>query len=161
MSIAVSVQVKPSRLLRALFGLLLLVVALLPLWLMLAQDRAGARQWDGALACGLWLACIAAWFQARGLWLVRELEFTRDGQLFLHGLRDGRQKVVILPGSTIWSWCLVLRLQCVTLEGQMAATRLVVVAMPDSVSAVQMRALQVACRWQQARHIDAGVQKNL
>ena len=163
MSIAVSVRIKPSCLLRSLFVLLLLTVVLLGLWLLIVQGHALARQrvWAGALACSLWLACIVAWLQARPLWQVRHLEFLPDGQLFLHMATGGRQKAVILPGSTLWASCLMLRLQCLGADGEVLGASVVVAVMPDSVSADQMRALQVACRWQQARHIDAIAQKNL
>lgn len=161
MSIAVSVTVKPSLLLRSLFGMVLLVVAMLGLWLLIAQDHALVHQrlWAGGLACGLWLVSVAAWWQARVLWQVRELEFLPDGQLFLRGANGTRQKTVILPGSTLWTSCLILRLQCLGAGGEVASASQVVAVMPDSVSAEQMRALQVACRWQQARQIDASAQK--
>lgn len=161
MSIAVSVSVKPSLLLRSLFGMVLLAVATLGLWLLIAQEHALAHQrlQASALACGLWLAGIAAWLQAKALWQVRQLEFLPDGQLFLHAANGTRQKAVILSGSTFWTSCLILRLQCLGTGGDVAAASLVVAVMPDSVSAEQMRALQVACRWQQARQIDASAQK--
>lgn len=163
MSIAVSVRIKPSLLLRTLFVLILLTVALLGLWLLIAPDHAltHRRLWADVLAGGLWLACFVAWRQARPLWQMRQLEFLPDGQLFLYDVDGGRLKALILPGSTLWASCLMLRLQCLEAGGGMAGASLMVAVMPDSVSAEQMRALQVACRWQQARHIDANAQKNL
>ncbi len=151
MSIAVSVRIAPSLLLRSLFGLMLVAVALTGLWLLMAPDHALASHGAATvvLALLLWLACALAWWQVRPLWQVRRLEFLADGQLFLH-TAGGRRKVLILPGSTLWSWCLMLRLKSPDAGGKVV----VVAVMPDSVSADQMRALQVACRWQQARHID-------
>lgn len=151
MSIAVSADIKPSRLLLLVNGFACLCVALMgvlvPFW------TPGNWSWLERLA--LALACVLAAVVALVL-VLRErkiiwLHISASGQIRVveHLLPSARAKpqvmkaglAQLLAGSTIWPGMLFLRLR---LENGKTRT---IPILTDSVSEDTFRALSVACRW--------------
>lgn len=173
MSIAVAVRIRPSLLLRIMLVLLLAAVAALALWLLIGRGHAlsGQRGLAAAMALALLLAAAAAWRQSRRIWRPCRLDVLASGQLFLTWAGAARQPVRMLPGSTLWPACLLLCLQETGSEelvarlpgsaGELRLRRHVLPVLPDSVSAAELRALLVACRWLEARQGEAGGKKIL
>ncbi|MET2990336.1 protein YgfX [Herbaspirillum seropedicae] len=152
MSIAVSADIKPSRLLLLVTGFACLCVALtgvlLCVWL------PGSWSWPARIA--LALACIIAagvalltvlrerktiWLHISGTGQIRVVEHLLAAssrtkpQVMSAGLAQ------LLAGSTIWPGMLFLRLRL-----ESGKTRTIPV-LSDSVSEDTFRALSVACRW--------------
>ena len=144
MSIALSVVVRPSRLLRC--GLLLFGAAHGALALALYAGVAAPLAWPGAVA-GAALLCA-------GLLVHAALRRRTPHQIDVSGVGElrvtvqhhsgaplaGPARMRLLPGSTIWPQLLVLRLG--------AAPRgavLTLPVLPDSLPPAQFRALAVAC----------------
>ena len=152
MSIAVSADIKPSRLLLILTAAMAVMVAAIGVLL--------AFLWPGHLSfitrISSAIACIGA---AGGVfWLILHnrkvvwLHVSGTGQIRLveHHVaahsRSAKQVMrggvaQLLAGSTIWPSVLVLRLR---LEDGRIRT---IPVLPDSVSQESFQALQVACRW--------------
>lgn len=151
MSIAVSADIKPSRLLLTLMAIIVVAVAFAGAVFTFVQ----VGQLSFVLRISLVLACMLA----AGL-AFRLMQQNRIG-VWLHISGTGQIKLVehyalerhvaslvicdslaqLLPGSTLWSNLLLLRLR---LEGGRVRT---IFILPDSVLPETFRALQVACRW--------------
>ncbi|MFP5392708.1 MAG: protein YgfX [Gammaproteobacteria bacterium] len=153
MSIALSVLVRPSRLLRwalAAHGAVLGALALA-----LLSGRAGPVAWPGALAAMAGLAACA---------LVRAALLARTAhQIDVSGLGELRVTVKhhestavgtassqpvsmrLLPGSTLWPYLLVLLLARRDSQRRRGAV-LALLVLPDSLPPDQFAALAVACR---------------
>jgi len=128
MSIAVSVFVRPSRLLRLLQGgfclSLALMAAALPLW-------QGAPLAAAALAA-LWAAVYPG--------KPAHIDISGVGRIRLTVYRKQGLDVRLLPGSTFWPQLMLLRLR-----PESGRTRWLLV-LPDSVAAPQFRRLALALR---------------
>lgn len=128
MSIAVSVFVRPSRLLRLLqggFGLsLALMAAAAPLW----------------QALPLAAAALAALWAAVHPGKPAHIDISGVGRIRLTVYRKQGLEVSLVPGSTFWPQLMLLRLQ----PGQGRPRWLLV--LPDSVAAPQFRRLALALR---------------
>lgn len=155
MTIAVSVVVKPSRLLLSVLVLLCIGVALVGIAIGLGVV--------GELSAWVRLACLLCCFAAAGGGLVHAvkrrrnyyLDISGSGQIRLrhmaHGPVDvfksniipheGGMLVVLLADSTLWPRFLMLRLQE---DGGIVH---VLPVLPDSLPVESFRALGVACRW--------------
>ncbi|NUT59554.1 protein YgfX [Herbaspirillum sp. C9C3] len=151
MSIAVSADIKPSRLLLLVTVLACLCVALTGV--ALAFGMPGSLSW--VLRIALAVACVLAAALALVLVLrdrkVIWLHISGTGQIRVveHLLPSARAKpqvmkaglAQLLAGSTIWPGMLFLRLR---LENGRTRT---IPILTDSVSEDTFRALSVACRW--------------
>ncbi|BEV15016.1 flagellar hook-length control protein [Herbaspirillum sp. DW155] len=151
MSIAVSADIKPSRLLLLVSAFASLCVALTGV--LLAFGMSGSLSWTAR--CLLAMACILAAALALALVLrgrkVIWLHISGTGQIRVveHLLPSARAKpqvmkaglAQLLAGSTIWPGMLFLRLR---LENGKTRT---IPILTDSVSEDTFRALSVACRW--------------
>lgn len=152
MSIAVSADIKPSR-------LLLVVMATLSAGFALGGVAAGlllTSRWSlwwrlaivliTVLVAAIGFYCVlrsrrTVWLHISGTGQIRLVEHRQQGnaKLARQVMKGGLAQ--LLPGSTIWSGLLLLRLR---LEG--GGTRIVPI-LPDSVSKETFKALKVACRW--------------
>lgn len=151
MSIAVSADIKPSRLLLLVTGFACLCVALTGILVSLLLP--GTLSWSARI--GLAGLCILAAALALVLVLrdrkVIWLHISGTGQIRVveHLVQSARAKpqvmkaglAQLLGGSTIWPGMLFLRLR---LENGKIRT---IPILPDSVSEDAFRALSVACRW--------------
>ncbi len=152
MSIAVSADIKPSRLLLILMAVAAAAVALLGIIFAFAL----VGQLSFILRISLAVICVVA--ASLAFWLVLQnrkavwLHVSGTGQIRLvehHAvIRDQAGSQVmrgglaqLLAGSTVWPNLLLLRLR---LENGRIRT---IPILPDSVSQETFRALQVACRW--------------
>ena len=142
MSIALSVIVRPSRLLRLVLALYggahaAMAAALLLGWVGPLRAQAGA-----AAACAL--AAALAWRHCCSIGTVYRIDVSGLGALRLtvqQAEQGGQGEAMrVLPGSTIWPWLLCLRLA--GLDGR---RRLLLIA-PDSLPPGALRALTVALR---------------
>jgi toxin CptA len=129
MSIAVSVIVRPSLVLRiAHAGLCSCVMA-------------SAAVCPGSVAPVLCLLAGAlAWLFGRPPAIARTLDISGVGQLRLALYQHIGTASALLSGSTLWPHLLLLRL------GDEAGRVQVLAVLPDSVAAVEWRALALACR---------------
>ena len=152
MSIAVSADIKPSRLLLILVAVLAIMVAAIGVFLAFAW----AAHLSFFIRTSLAIACIGAagmvfwlnlqnrkvvWLHVSGTGQIRLVEHPVAAQT-----RSARQVMrggvaQLLAGSTIWPSLLILRLR---LENGRVRT---IPVLPDSVSKESFHALQVACRW--------------
>lgn len=138
MSIAVSVFVHPSRLLRRLQGGFCLSLALV----------AGAAPcWQAAPlpAAALAAAALAALWGAIRPAKPAHIDISGVGRIRLTVYRKQGLEVRLLPGSTFWPQLMLLRLQ-----PEQGRTRWLLV-LPDSVAAPQFRRLALALRALAAR----------
>jgi toxin CptA len=152
MSIAVSADIKPSRLLLALMAMATAVIALIGVVFAFAL----VGQLSFVFRISLAVVCVVV--AGFAFWLVLKnrkavwLHISATGQIRLvehHAvMRDQAGSLVmrgglaqLLPGSTVWPNLLLLRLR---LESGRVRT---IPILPDSVSQETFRALQVACRW--------------
>lgn len=133
MSIAVSVFVHPSRLLRRLQGGFCLSLALM---------AAAAPWWQGA---PLVAAALAALWGAVHPGKPAHIDISGVGRIRLTVYRKQGLEVRLLPGSTFWPQLMLLRLQ-----PEQGRTRWLLV-LPDSVAAPQFRRLALALRAVAAR----------
>ena len=155
MSIAVSVIVRPSRLLRwavACMSALLLVTAVLLLIPPGTGERLVFRHLS-ALVCVA--AAIALFFRRSRLSNVSGIDISGTGVIRLHHTgrvaadarvpcsdgHSGGEVVQLLKDSTLWSSMLLLRLR--SANGQVHT----VIVLPDSMDAEAFRLLSMACRW--------------
>lgn len=143
MSIACSVRVAPSRWFKSMFGVMLAACVAVAWWLAIVPWLPLA--WRIALPLGIGLACLFAMRQVGILIQPCSLHVSARGKV---SLALGAQKaapVQLLPDSTLWPHCLVLRLRdgCGRIR--------VVLVLPDSMIESERRALLVACRWIEAR----------
>lgn len=154
-SIATSVVVRPSRLLR---WLMLSMAALLSyVSVRLSQAPVGGD--DLVIHQLLAIVCVAAAIRLFYTALTRSTSFVIDisgtGAIHLHhtgrvaaderySVSDGQhcsEVVQLLKDSTLWSSMLLLRFQS-------TKDRVIVIPVfPDSMSADSFRALSIACRW--------------
>jgi hypothetical protein len=152
MSIAVSADIKPSRLLLLIMGFACLCVALVGVVACLLMPGQLSWQTRGVLAAVCVLAAAVALFlvlrERKTVWLhisgtgqIRMVEHLASGnsrakpQVMKAGLAQ------LLAGTTIWPGLLFLRLR---LENGKIRT---IPILSDSVSEDTFRALSVACRW--------------
>lgn len=143
MSIACSVRVVPSRWFKSMFGIML--AACVAVAWRLGSLAWLPLPWRIALPLGIGLACLFAMWQVRALLQPYSLHVSAHGKI---SLTLGAQKaalVQLLPDSTLWPHCLVLRLRDGT--GRIR----VLLVLPDSMAEAERRALLVACRWIEAR----------
>ena len=150
MSIAISVMVRPSRLLRlsvAAMGLLLLVSASLLLMSSSSDERLVLRHLFSVVCAA---AAVPLFFHARSLARqtnVCAIDISGTGEIRLHhtgrvAAAPGSGEVVqLLKDSTLCSSMLLLRLR--SANGQL----FVVPVLPDSLDASSFRCLSIACRW--------------
>jgi len=160
MSIAVSADIKPSRLLLIMMAAAAVAVALIGVIFAFALVGQLSFVFRMALAG----ACIVAAILA--FWLVLKnrktvwLHISGTGQIRLvehHAtvrVKPGSQVMSgglaqLLAGSTVWPNLLLLRLR---LESGRVRT---IPVLPDSVPRETFRALQVACRWVASHNNDA------
>lgn len=152
MSIAVSADIKPSRLLLILMVVMAMMVAAIGELLAFAWSAhlsfiiriSLAIICVGAAGVVFWLILHnrkAVWLHVSGTGQIRLLEhhITAHSRSASQVMRGGVAQ--LLAGSTIWSSLLVLRLR---LENGCVRT---IAILPDSVSQESFQALQVACRW--------------
>lgn len=152
MSIAVSADIKPSRLLLIMAATVAITVAIIGIIFALALigQLSVVIRLSVAVVC-LVVAMLAFWSALRNrkaVWLhisgagqIRLVEHqamvqTRTGSLVMTG-----GLAQLLAGSTVWPNLLLLRLR---LENGRVRT---IPILPDSVSKETFKALQVACRW--------------
>lgn len=128
MSIAVSVFVRPSRLLRLLQGGFCLSLALMAV---------AAPLWQGVLLAAAALAALGA---AVCPGKPAHIDISGVGRIRLTVYRKQGLDVRLLPGSTFWPQLMLLRLQ-----PEPGRTRWLLV-LPDSVAAPQFRRLALALR---------------
>ena len=154
MSIALSAQIRPSRLLQLLFFCMAAVLLLTSLRLLWAIDMAhffvSLHALLGAICAIASFALVASCFRRRtalridvtGLGQIQLLETCADADAGSPTRSDAEGEVVRLcPGSTLWSSLMVLRLQSVS--GRITT----LILLPDSLSDDAFRSLSVACRW--------------
>jgi toxin CptA len=117
------------------------------LWLVLGD--VAFLPWLARLALSglIGLACLFAVWQARAQLQPSRLHIAAQGQISLAAAGRKSTLVQLLPGSTLWPHCLVLRLR--DERGKVH----VLLILPDSVAVHEFRALLVACRWIEARSI--------
>lgn len=160
MSIAVSADIKPSRLLLITMAAAAVVVALVgvifafalvgQLSFVFRMSLAGACVVAAILA--FWLALrnrTAVWLHISGTGQIRLVEHhvvvrAKPGSQVMNG-----GLAQLLAGSTVWPNLLLLRLR---LENGRVRT---IPILPDSVPRETFRALQVACRWVASHNNDA------
>jgi len=152
MSIAVSADIKPSRLLLILMAAAAFIVAFIGI----ALDFLLVGQLSFIFRIALAATCIfvailafwlmlhnrkAVWLHISGTGQIRLVEHhvAARAKLSAQVMRGGLAQ--LLAGSTVWPNLLLLRLR---LENGRVRT---IVVLPDSVSKETFRALQVACRW--------------
>lgn len=151
MSIAVSVTVKPSRLLFALTGAMCVIAVSVAPIVYFAEPG----QFSYLFRAVLSTTCVASAtvaislaFSRRKTWCIdisgigniRLMEYKDAPQSF--GQSDAFGRRVWLAGqSTLWPWCLFLHLR----DEQQKVTTLLI--LKDSLPAEAFRALTVACRW--------------
>lgn len=169
MSIAVSVVVKPSRLLLMMVGTMCAGTAFMGAMLGLGQvgDLPNAARFSLAIF-SVFLAFFGLYHTVRHQKTLH-IDISSTGQLRLTRLNDAisscRKKnwphvkekgevVQLLSDSTIWPHLLLLRLQA---ENEKIT---VLPVLPDCVSRDSFRALSVACRWI-AAHNKPAEHKNL
>lgn len=128
MSIAVSVFVHPSRLLRLAQGGFCLSLALV---------ACAAPFWQGLALAGAALA--ALWGAIRPA-KPAHIDISGVGRIRLTVYRNQGREVRLLPGSTFWPQLMLLRLQ-----PEQGGSRWLLV-LPDSVAAPQFRRLALALR---------------
>jgi len=142
-AIALSVQIAPSRRLRALLFLAALVHAGAASYIV-ARAAQLAWPWPLAGACCLAAALCAA---AAGQPLkMRRIDISKAGAVRLtvqQKLPEGGRAVRLLPGSLLWGQLLVLRFGSLD---DAAAAPCTVLVLPDSVGRASFRALAVAMR---------------
>ncbi|MFL9877285.1 flagellar hook-length control protein [Herbaspirillum rhizosphaerae] len=160
MSIAVSADIKPSRMLLLMMAAAAIVVALIGVIFAFAL----VGQLSFLVRMSLAAVCIVAALLA--FWLVLQnrkavwLHISGTGQIRLvehHAAvraKTGSRVMSgglaqLLAGSTVWPNLLLLRLR---LENGKVRT---IPVLPDSVSKETFRALQVACRWVASHNNDA------
>lgn len=152
MSIAVSADIKPSRLLLILAAAVAIAVAVIGIIFAFALigQLSFAVRWSVSASCiaaatlaiwGILRSRKAVWLHISGTGQIRLVEHqavvqTKAGSLVMTG-----GLAQLLAGSTIWPNLLLLRLR---LENGRVRT---IPVLPDSVSKETYRALQVACRW--------------
>ena len=153
MSIAVSSVIKPSRLLLAIFSCLCAGIALATYLVVVIQMRhagVGAQVTVAGVCAALVGVMFHHLFQRQRI--VR-IDISGEGQIRLTSQIDGHDNdknvhaqssgdlMTLLPGSTLWSRMLILRL--INDPGQTK----VLIVLPDSLSGDEFRSLSVACRW--------------
>ena len=159
MSIAVSVVVRPSRLLLTAVAAMCAAVSAIGVLIASASigELAVTTRFVLALSC-LFLAFFGFYHTVRNR-KAHHIDISGNGQIrlgeagarnascqernrpHLSDLNEGAQAVRLLKDSTIWPGMLLLRLQA-------ADERVTVVPiLPDCVSRDEFRALSVACRW--------------
>ncbi len=151
MSIAVSADIKPSRLLLLVTGFACLCVALSGILMSLLMPGALSLPARLGLAGGCILAAAVALAMVLRDRKVIWLHISGTGQIRVveHLVQSARAKpqvmkaglAQLLAGSTIWPGMLFLRLR---LENGKTRT---IPILPDSVSEDTFRSLSVACRW--------------
>jgi len=152
MSIAVSADIKPSRLLLTLMAAVAIIVAFIGVVLAFTLVGHLSTVFRVMLAASCILAAgsafwvtlrnrTAVWLHISGTGQIRLVEHhvaaraKHSAQVMRGGLAQ------LLAGSTVWPSLLLLRLR---LENGRVRT---IAILPDSVSKDTFRALQVACRW--------------
>jgi hypothetical protein len=169
MSIAVSIVIKPSRLVFAATSAICLGCALIGAAVGLGRigEQPFAMRIAIAAACiaaSLGAFCYAAWSRKAhhvdisGIGQIRLMETTAvaglvSGDNSIGGRRTG-EVVTLMDDSTLWPGLMVLRLQ--TADRRIRT----VIVLPDSVDRHGFRALSVACRWI-AAHSDHSRQPDL
>jgi hypothetical protein len=168
MSIAVSVMVKPSRLLLMTVGAMCLLVA--AIGVIIASGHVGglhAIARPSISICSFFLAVFGFYHTARNQ-LTLHIDISGTGQIRVargggstSSCREQNwphvtngEVVRMMKDSTIWPKLLLLRLQAE--DGKIT----VVPVLPDCVSRDSFRALSVACRWI-AAHNNPTDSKNL
>jgi len=152
MSIAVSADIKPSRLLLILMAAVALIVACIGVFLAFTLVGSLSLIFRIALAVAcIFVAGAAFWMvlqNRKSVWLhisgtgqIRLVEHHVVARTKIGGqvMRGGLAQ--LLAGSTVWPNLLLLRLRLD--NGQVRTIPILV----DSVSQETFRALQVACRW--------------
>ncbi len=152
MSIACRVHIMPSRCFKFMLGSMLLGSVAVGLWL--ATQTWLPLLWRCAMSFGIALACFFAVWQAKPFLRPWTLQVTAQGKISLTFVAQKTVPVQLLPDSTLWPHCLVLRLQ--DGDGQ----TWVVLVLPDSVTGLELRALLVACRWIEARAMGIQAQES-
>jgi hypothetical protein len=155
MTIAVSVVVKPSRMLRIVLALL--CAGVLAVGISLVCGMVGDMSFSARLACLLLCSALAAggFFHIVKRQHPYRLDISGTGQIRLISLPEDADcadicnnhphptgmLVTLLPDSTLWPRFLILRLQD-------ESRRIYALSIwPHSVSTASFRALAVACRW--------------
>lgn len=152
MSIAVSADIKPSRLLLLIMASACLCVALVGIGVSLLMPAPLSYAMRGTLAVVCLLAAIIALLQVlrsrRTVWL--HISATGQIRVVEHLVRSSARAkpqvmkaglAQLLAGTTIWPGLLLLRLRL-----ESGKTRTIPI-LSDSVSQDTFRALSVACRW--------------
>ena len=168
MSIALSIMVKPSRLLLAMVGVMCacIVLAGALLGLGIVSELASWSRVAVTAGCiGVAFTAFVGQLRRRSVWWI---DISADGQIRLTqapvatGSQWPGKLVRLTPDSTLWSHLLMLRLQ--TEDGRSS----VLPVLPDSVTKEEFRALAVACRWVAAHNnraendnVDSGSQESL
>lgn len=156
MSIAVSVVVKPSRLVFAMVGFICLISVLIGL--AVAFGRIGEPGFTARTA----FVCVTIGAAVRGLYYLKRMgkahhiDISGIGQIRLvettaladpafcneapETMRAG-VSVSLMDDSTLWPFLLLLRLQAE--DGRITT----LIVLPDTVDRPGFRALSVACRW--------------
>jgi hypothetical protein len=139
MSIALSVSLQPSRYARTCVMLLVLALWLQGLWLLLYMDF---PIWQ-VCVLGLTLFAAGVWLGYAGQKILQahHLTILPNGQIVLTSERIKACVVRLHASSTLWPQALFLRLQ--------DANGIIypVLVLADCVSASELRALLVSCRW--------------
>ena len=159
MSIALSTQIRTSRLLQLAHCFMAAVLLITSLVLFRAADinhfLFSVSALLGAICAIASFALVGAAFRRR---TALRIDVTGLGQIHLvetcinagagSSTRSNTQGEVVrlCPGSTLWSSLMVLRLQSVS--GRITT----LILLPDSLSDDAFRSLSVACRWIAAKH---------
>ena len=159
MSIALSAQIVPSRLLQLAYCLMAAVLFITSIVLL---RTAGVNHFLFSVNALLGAVCAIASFALVAAAFRRQtalrIDVTGLGQIHLvetcinagagSPTRSNApgEVVRLCPGSTLWSSLMVLRLQSVS--GRITT----LVLLPDSLSDDEFRSLSVACRWIAAKH---------
>ena len=139
MSIALSVTLPPSKYVRVSLLIFCLVLSMLGTGVLVWADLPKPGAWG--LGATIFAASAWVWHVRQKMLQVHHLIILKSGQIYLSVGPAEPRRVRLQASTTLWPLALFLRLQ--DSEGHNDS----VLVMADCVSASELRALLVSCRW--------------
>lgn len=144
MSIELSVTLPPSKYVRTSLLIFCMVLFMLGAGVLARTDLPKPAGWG--LGGAMFVASAWVWHVRQKMLQIHHLTILKSGQMYLRLGQAESRMVLLQASSTLWPQALFLRLQ------DTAGHNYSVLVMADCVSASELRALLVSCRWSMAKN---------